>query len=193
MAVPLRVVPIHRPHALQQGFLRQPSPPAATLGERLPVGTHQLAHLGRPGLPHISLGHVSSVYIPGLHRQKPSFVQTPRRVQAIVAAVDAARARMFRSPNHRVNAFDPADCGLLTTGDAGHRPSGEDHRLALDRPMEMKDESTPEAPFYTPDQQKTIRQWLRILVRIAVRAHLQGRQSSTHPSQELGIREGGPA
>ena len=59
--------------------------------------------------------------------------------------------------------------------------------------MEMKDEPKPEAPFYSPDQQKTIRQGLRILVRIAVRAHVQGRQSSTHPSQELGMREGGPA
>ncbi len=102
VAVPLRVVAVHRPHALQQGFLRQPSPPAATLGEGLPVGTHQLAHLGRPGLPHISLAHVSTMYIPGLHRQKPSFVQTPRRLQAIVAPVGAARARILRSPNHRV-------------------------------------------------------------------------------------------
>ena len=38
--------------------------------------------------------------------------------------------------------------------------------------MEMK-EPTPEAAFYSPDQQKTIRQGLRILVRIAVRAHVQ--------------------
>lgn len=58
--------------------------------------------------------------------------------------------------------------------------------------MEMKDEPTPEAAFYSPDQQKTIRQGLRILVRIAVRAHVQRRQSSTHPSQGLGMGEEGP-
>ena len=39
--------------------------------------------------------------------------------------------------------------------------------------MEKKEEPTPEAPFYSPDQQKTIRQGLRILVRVAVRAHVQ--------------------
>ena len=194
MAVPLRVVAVHRPHALQQGFLRQPSPPAATLGEGLPVGTHQLTHLGRPGLPHISLAHVSTMYIPGLHRQKPSFVQTPRRLQAIVAPVGAARARILRSPDHRVKRFEPADCGLLTTANVGHPAERRDHRLALDRSMEMEDEPTPEAPFYSPDQQKTIRQGLRILVRIAVRAHVQLPSASrSQPCQGLGMREEGPA
>lgn len=48
----------------------------------------------------------------------------------------------------------------------------------------MEEEPTPEAPFYSPDQQKTIRQGLRILVRIAVRAQ---------PCQGLGMREEGPA
>ena len=58
----------------------------------------------------------------------------------------------------------------------------------------MEDEPTPEAPFYSPDQQKTIRQGLRILVRIAVRAHVQ-RPSAPHslPSQGLVMREEGPA
>ena len=59
--------------------------------------------------------------------------------------------------------------------------------------MEMKDEPKPEAPFYSPDQQKTIRQGLRILVRIAVRAHVQRRQSSARPSQGVGMGEEGPA
>ena len=60
--------------------------------------------------------------------------------------------------------------------------------------MEMKDEPKPEAPFYSPDQQKTIRQGLRILVRIAVRAHVQ-RPSAPHsqPCQGLGMGEEGPA
>lgn len=57
----------------------------------------------------------------------------------------------------------------------------------------MEDEPTPEAPFYSPDQQKTIRQGLRILVRIAVRAHVQRRQSSAQSCQVLGMREEGPA
>ena len=58
--------------------------------------------------------------------------------------------------------------------------------------MEMKDEPTPEAPFYSPDQQKTIRQGLRILVRIAVRAHMQRPSASrAQPSQGLGMSEGG--
>ena len=60
--------------------------------------------------------------------------------------------------------------------------------------MEMKDEPKPEAPFYSPEQQKTIRQGLRILVRIAVRAHVQRPSpSSSEPSQGLGMGEEGPA
>ena len=47
--------------------------------------------------------------------------------------------------------------------------------------MEMEDEPKPEAPFYSPDQQKTIRQGLRILVRIAVRAHVQRPAPSRAP------------
>ena len=58
----------------------------------------------------------------------------------------------------------------------------------------MEDEPTPEAPFYSPDQQKTIRQGLRILVRIAVRAHVQRPSPSrAQPCQGLGMREEGPA
>ena len=58
----------------------------------------------------------------------------------------------------------------------------------------MENEPMPEAPFYSQDQQKTIRQGLRILVRIAIRAHVQ-RPPATHsqPSQGLGMREEGPA
>ena len=59
--------------------------------------------------------------------------------------------------------------------------------------MEMKDGPAPEAAFYSPDHQKTIRQGLRILVRIAVRAHVQRPASSrAQPSQGLGMSEGGP-
>ena len=57
----------------------------------------------------------------------------------------------------------------------------------------MDDEHTPEAPFYSPDQQKTIRQGLRILVRIAIRAHVQLPPSRAQPCQGLGMREEGPA
>ena len=57
----------------------------------------------------------------------------------------------------------------------------------------MEYEPTPEAPFYSPDQQKTIRQGLRILVRIAVRAHMQPPPSCAQPAEELGMREEGPA
>ena len=58
----------------------------------------------------------------------------------------------------------------------------------------MDDEQTPEAPFYSPDQQKTIRQGLRILVRIAVLAHVQRpSQSCAQPCQGLEMGEEGPA
>ena len=46
VAVPLRVVTVHRPHPLQQGFLCQP-PPTAFRGKGLAVGPHQQAHLDR--------------------------------------------------------------------------------------------------------------------------------------------------
>ena len=60
--------------------------------------------------------------------------------------------------------------------------------------METENEPTPEAPFYSPDQQKTIRQGLRILVRIAIRAHVERPSASrAQLSQGLGMREEGPA
>ena len=82
----------------------------------------------------------------------------------------------------------------MTTGNARHPAERRDHRLALDRSMEMKDGPAPEALFYSPEQQRTIRQGLRILVRIAVRAHVQQPSPSrAQPSQGLVIREEGPA
>lgn len=58
----------------------------------------------------------------------------------------------------------------------------------------MEDEPKPEAPFYSLDQQKTIRQGLRILVRIAVHAHVQRPSPSrAQPCQGLGMGEEGPA
>ena len=60
--------------------------------------------------------------------------------------------------------------------------------------MEMKDGQTPEVPFYSPDQQKTIRQGLRSLVRIAVRAHVQRPSAPpSQPCQGLEMGEEGPA
>ena len=101
MAVPLRIVAVHRPHPLQQGFLRE-STPTTFASKGLAVGPHQLAHLDRSGPLYIALPHEFSMYIPTLECQETPYAQTLRRAQAIVVVAVTKKARMLRSRNRRV-------------------------------------------------------------------------------------------
>ena len=114
MAVPLRVVTVHRPHPLQQGSLRQ-APPTTSL-KGLAVGPDQLAHLGRSGTLYIALPHEFSMNIPALACQKTPYAQTPRRTQAIVIVAVAEKARVLRSRNHGLTLLSVRTVAFLTTG-----------------------------------------------------------------------------
>ena len=53
----------------------------------------------------------------------------------------------------------------------------------------MDDEKTPESPSYSAEDQKRIREGLRVLARVAVRTYLQKQGSKSQPSEAPRSRE----